>query len=143
MGRVRMNILEVKCLCGATKLHLSGEPGQQFYCHCDGCQAVAGGAYVKYAMYPANAMKVVQGEPIRWKFKNTPRARCATCGVVLYADIPELGVVGVNGYLLPNGAFKPEFHANCGQAVLPIQDDLPHFKEYPPKFGGSDEKVDW
>ena len=38
---------------------------------------------------------------------------------------------------------KPEFHINCRYVVLPVKDDLPHFKGFPAKFGGSDETVDW
>jgi hypothetical protein len=53
-----------------------GEPVEQFYCHCDDCQAISGGAYV-------------------------------------------------------------------GAPLLPIKDELPHFKGLPAKFGGSDETLAW
>lgn len=51
-----MKITEVGCLCGAVRLRLEGEPAEQFYCHCDDCQAVSGGAYVGVAVYPAKAV---------------------------------------------------------------------------------------
>ena len=38
---------KVKCRCGAVELEISAEPIVQFYCHCDDCQAVHGGAYAR------------------------------------------------------------------------------------------------
>jgi hypothetical protein len=31
----------------------------------------------------------------------------------------------------------------CQFAVRPVDDDLPHFKSRPARFGGSDETVQW
>ena len=50
---------------------------------------------------------------------------------------------GVSGFLLPPDEFKPAFHIRCQHAVMPVKDDLPHFKDVPPAFGGTDETVDW
>jgi hypothetical protein len=50
---------------------------------------------------------------------------------------------GVNGFLLPADLFKPAFHSQCQYAVLPVKDDLPHFKGLPALFGGTDEPVGW
>ncbi|MHB8473874.1 MAG: GFA family protein [Gammaproteobacteria bacterium] len=138
-----MKTSDIQCLCGAIKIRLSGEPIAQFYCHCDDCQAVHGGAYVPRAMYPSQAVEVIQGEPMTWILKTTPRTRCTICGTHLFAEVSSFGVRGVNAYLLPAETFKPQFHIQCQYAVLPIQDKLPHFKAFPAKFGGSDETVDW
>ncbi len=35
----------VQCRGGADEVEISAEPIVQFYCHCDDCQAVRGGAY--------------------------------------------------------------------------------------------------
>jgi hypothetical protein len=35
----------VQCRCGATEIEIGAEPIVQFFCHCDDCQAVHGGAY--------------------------------------------------------------------------------------------------
>ena len=50
---------------------------------------------------------------------------------------------GVSGSLLPSGMFEPTFHNQCRFAVMPVKDDLPHFKGLPAAFGGSDETVEW
>ena len=51
-----------------------------------------------------------------------------------------LGVRSITAYLLPKGMFQPVFHVQCQHALLPIQDELPHFKDYPAMLGGSAER---
>ncbi len=100
----------------------------QFYCHCDDCQAVHGGAYVPESVYPADAVKVVRGDPLAWKLKRNPRFTCRECGTRLFIDVEARRLRGVNGYLLPPGEFRPAFHMHCQFAVRPVVDDLPHYK---------------
>lgn len=138
-----MATIPIQCNCGAIKLELTGEPLAQFYCHCDDCQTVHGGAYIPVAVYPRDAVRLVAGEPKQWKLKVTPRASCPECGTRLFADPPKAGFRGVLATLLPKGMFKPAFHIQCQHAMNPVKDDLPHYKSFPAMFGGSDEKVAW
>ena len=134
---------KVHCRCGAVEIEISAEPIVQFYCHCDDCQAVHGGAYVPESVYPADAVKVVRGDPSTWKLKRSPRFTCRECGTRLFIDVLGRHLRGVNGYLLPPGTFQPAFHVQCQFAVRPVVDDLPHYKAMPARFGGSDETVGW
>ena len=93
--------------------------------------------------YPADAVRVVRGDPTTWKLKRNPRYTCRDCGTRLFIDVLALGLRGVNGCLLPPGEFRPTFHMQCQFAVMPVQDGLPHFKSRPGRFGGSDELVNW
>jgi len=43
---------KIQCRCGATELEISADPIVQFYCHCDDCQAVHGGAYAPESVFP-------------------------------------------------------------------------------------------
>ena len=138
-----MKTLDITCLCGAVHVQLSGEAAVQFYCHCDDCQATSGGAYVGVAVFPAAAVNIVQGNLVACTLKPMPRKRCAICGTAMLAEVPALNQIGVKADRLPSGQFKPAFHENCRYAVLPIKDDLPHYKGYPALFGGSDETVGW
>jgi hypothetical protein len=133
----------VQCRCEATEIEISAEPIVQFYCHCDDCQAVHGGAYAPESVYPAGAVKVAHGDPTNWKLKRNPRVTCRECGTRLFIDVKQLGLRGVNGFLLPPGEFQPAFHMQCQFAVRPVVDDLPHYKAMPKRFGGSDETVEW
>jgi hypothetical protein len=136
-------MIEAQCRCGAIGLRIAGEPVVQLYCHCDDCQAAHAAAYVPAAIYPIHAVEVVRGTPIEMRVKKTPRKRCGTCGAYLFAEIASVGMRSVSAYLLPKGAFKPQFHVQCAYAVLPVADNLPHFKGFPSSFGGSDEFVVW
>lgn len=138
-----MTAIEISCLCEAVKVRIDGEPLVQFYCHCDDCQAVHGGAYIGVAIYPAQAVTVTRGDLASWTLKRLPRQRCSICGTHMIAKVPGLGGCGVIAALLPKGIFKPEFHIQCQHAVLPIKDELPHFASFPARFGGADNTVEW
>ncbi len=137
-----MNTL-VECRCSAVQIELTGAPIAQFYCHCDDCQAVHGAAYVPESVYPADAIRVMRGSPSAWKLKRNPRVTCRDCGTRMFIDVLALRVRGVNGYLLAPDQFNAQFHMQCRFAVLPVRDELPHFKSLPARFGGTDETVDW
>jgi hypothetical protein len=133
----------VHCRCGAIEIELAAAPIVQFYCHCDDCQAMHGAAYVPESVYAADAVRVVRGTPVAWTLRRNPRHLCGTCGTRLFIEVAALGVRGVSGTLLPRGEFRPSFHMQCQFAVLPVNDDLPHYKSRPARFGGSDETVGW
>jgi hypothetical protein len=133
----------IQCRCGAVAVEVNGEPIVQMFCHCDDCQAVHGAAYVPESVYPADAVRVVRGEPGTWKLKRNPRYTCRDCGTRLFIDVLAQKLRGVNGWLLPPGKFQAAFHMQCKFAVRPVKDDLPHYASRPARFGGSDDVVDW
>lgn len=142
-GETNMNTSTISCHCGAVKIRLKGDPVAQLYCHCHDCQRIAAGAYVPYAVYPADAVEVIEGKTMTWALKTNPRTRCANCGTLLFGQPVGMGVRGTISHLLPPGTFKPQFHIHCQDAMNPVTDNLPHFKAFPAAFGGTDEKVDW
>jgi hypothetical protein len=135
--------MRVSCRCGEIEIDIAAAPIAQFFCHCDDCQAVHGAAYVPESVYPAEAVSIVKGEPVRWTLKRNPRFFCGHCGTRLFIAVSALKLRGLNGYLLPEESFTPAFHMQCQYAVQPVTDALPHFRSRPPQFGGSDERVDW
>lgn len=136
-------MFEAQCRCGAIGLRVAGEPVVQLYCHCRDCQAAHAAAYVPAAVYPASAVEVTRGSPAPVVVRTTRRMGCADCGAYLYAELEGVGMRSLSGYLLPKGSFKPQFHVQCGEAVLPVVDDLPHYQGFPPSFGGAETFVDW
>lgn len=135
--------MRVSCRCGKVEVEISAQPITQFFCHCDDCQAVHGAAYVPESVYPAEAVTIVKGEPVSWTLKRNPRFFCGDCGTRLFIDVLALKLRGLNGCVLPDGAFQAQFHMHCRFAVRPVEDDLPHYESRPPQFGGSDQQVDW
>jgi hypothetical protein len=135
---------KVQCSCGAVeiRLRLIGQPLTQYFCHCDDCQAVHGKAYA-CSVHLASSVSIERGETEAFTLRAAPRTRCKRCGTYVFAEVPGNVVRGVNADLLPEGAFNPEFHIHCRYAMAPIQDDLPHYKDTPARFNGSDELVQW
>lgn len=123
-------------------MQITGQAILQYFCHCDDCQTVHGKAYA-CSLYPAAAVSVVRGETEAFVLRTSPRTRCKRCGTYLFAEVPGHGVRGVNADLLPESAFKPEFHIQCRYAAAPIEDDLPHYKDTPARFRGSDQLMEW
>jgi len=134
---------ETQCRCGAARLKITGEPAVQLYCHCDDCQDAHRAAYVPAAIYPAPAVELISGELAPVVVKTVRRMGCARCGTYLFSELASVGVRSVSGYLLPRGEFKPQFHVQCAHALLPVKDDLPHYRGFPSAFGGSEDFVDW
>jgi hypothetical protein len=137
-----MTITHVRCGCGFVEVQLTGDPITQYVCHCDDCQAVHGRAYA-VALYPASAVTVMRGETGVVILKTSPRTQCIRCRTYLFAEVPGHPFRGVNGDLLPERRFNPEFHVQCRYAGARIEDDLPHYKDTPAKFRGSGELMSW
>ncbi|MDO5090693.1 MAG: GFA family protein [Cardiobacteriaceae bacterium] len=135
--------LQLQCPCGAVHLAIDAEPIAQLYCHCDDCRTAHAAAYVAIALYPAQSVRITQGSVHPRILKTTPRMACSQCGTHLFSEADVIGMRSVNAFLLPEGVFQPQMHIQCRHAVLPVCDDLPHYKEWPPMAGGSDETVDW
>jgi hypothetical protein len=138
-----MEAITLSCRCGSARLRVGNAPMVQFYCHCDDCRAVSGGAFTPIALFSTDAVAVSGGDTFTWTYKSLPRTRCSTCGTFLFGEPPGLGMRGVSGFLLPADMFRPAFHSQCQYAVLPVKDDLPHFKGLPASFGGTDETISW
>jgi len=138
-----MPAIDTQCRCGAVHLKIAGSPAVQLYCHCDDCQDAHRAAYTAAAIFPAPAVEVVQGAPVPVVIKATQRMHCDACGTYLFSEIASVGMRSVSAYLLPKGSFSPQFHVQCQYAVLPVVDDLPHYKGFPAAFGGKEEFMEW
>jgi len=136
-------MIEVGCRCGAIVLQIDGEPLSQVYCHCADCQAAHGAAYALNVIHPADAVRIVLGEPAATAVRSTPRIGCPACRTHLFTEVASAGLRSINAYILPRETFRPQCHIHCADAVLPVVDDLPHYLGLPAAFGGSDATADW
>jgi hypothetical protein len=104
---------------------------------------VHGAAYVGAAMYLFAQIRVTAGVPHIWIRKHTMRGSCPRCATRVYAEPPGQWLRSIVASLLPAGVFQPAYHINCDSAVLPVSDQLPHYRGFPPDLGGSAERVAW
>ncbi len=132
-----------QCRCGAVSLVLTGAPVAQLYCHCDDCQNAHRAAYAPAAIFPKEQVQVSRGELTPLVIRSTKRMVCSQCGTYLFSELERVGMRSVSAYLLPKGTFRPQFHVQCDEALLPVLDDLPHYRRFPANFGGAEEFVDW
>jgi hypothetical protein len=75
------------CHCGAIRYELHGEPmhGGQALCHCADCRRSAGAPLVGWAMFPEDALTVLQGEAREYASSDHGRRWfCPTCGSGLF-----------------------------------------------------------
>ena len=60
----------------------------------------------------------------------------------MFSDHPPLGIIDVYASVLKNFDWKPEIHLNYENAIMPMQDGLPKFKDMPADLGGSGDMID-
>ncbi|OBY27175.1 aldehyde-activating protein [Leisingera sp. JC1] len=84
------------CRCGATGIEVSAPPALTAACHCRGCQKMSSSAFSLTAMFPAEAFRVVQGDPVIGGAKDAELAHycCPECQTWMFTRI-----TGVEGFV--------------------------------------------
>ena len=130
-----------KCHCGAIRYEVAGEPTHSSVCHCSDCRSHAGAPFVAWAGYPAQAVKLVAGEPkVYASSQHATRHFCGECGTGLFyyneAFLP--GMVDVQTSTLDDPeAHPPRLHVQVAERLgwLDGVDDLPKFQRFPGQDG--------
>lgn len=139
-----MATYEASCFCGNVKLTVTGDPAVMGYCHCSSCRHWSAGPVNAFTLWKPDAVKVTAGADSVGTYHLTPnslRKWCTECGGHLFTEHPRMGLTDVYAALLPRLAFKPAFHVNYAETVLPMRDGLPKFKDFPKEVGGSGETM--
>lgn len=126
-----------RCYCGAIRYELSGEPNVVALCHCRDCQRSAGAPAVTWAMFPAEALSVTQGEPKSINGSGgAVRSFCPDCGSGLfyYNAVNLPGIVDVQTATLDNPESLPpqvQIQTAERQGWVAHLDQLPEFERFP------------
>ena len=142
---------EGKCFCGSLRYTVSGEPMLAGHCHCQDCRDWGGAPLISFVIFPHDAFKVTAGEEyltIAGRVPETPRGWCSRCGGHVGAfrtegRAPIVPHVALCPDFLSGFNFTPTVHLFCGEAVLQVNDELPHYLDVPTDMGGSGELVSW
>ncbi|MFC3285929.1 GFA family protein [Litchfieldella rifensis] len=132
------------CFCGSVEIEVSGTPEGMGYCHCASCRAWSAGPVNAFSLWKPGSVRITNGQDLLGEFSGVPnsvRQFCKKCGGHIMTDHPEWGVTDVFAAVLPSLAFVPGVHVNYAEAVLPMRDGLPKFKDFPAEIGGSGEQV--
>lgn len=125
-----------RCLCGAIRYQLTGEPKVVAVCHCRDCQRAAGAPAVAWGMFPESALAVTQGQPRTINSSGTAmRSFCADCGTGLFyrnaAVLP--GLVDVQTATLDDPeALPPNVQVQVAERLAWVThlEALPAFERY-------------
>lgn len=133
-----------KCFCGSVTVEVAGEPAVMGYCHCSSCQSWSAAPVNAFTLWKPESVRVSSGEEHVAMFQKTPvsqRHYCSKCGGHLFNHHPPLGLTDVYAATIPTFEFKPGVHVNYAETVLPMNDGLPKFRDFPSDFGGSGEMI--
>ena len=133
-----------QCFCGAVGFEVQGEPEVMGYCHCLSCRSWSASPVHASSMWRLNALNILAGREHIRTFHKTPespshRQFCGRCGGHLMIEAPEWGLVDICAAILPTLKFEPVAHVNYAEAVLPMKDGLPKYRDFPEEYGGSGE----
>src|SRR5262245_28840405 len=86
--------MEGGCTCGQIRYRLAGNPLIVHACHCRWCQRETGTAHALNALYEADRVTHIAGEPElivtpSASGKGQTIARCPTCKVAVWSNIPR------------------------------------------------------
>lgn len=129
-----------ECFCGAVQIEVTGAPEAMGYCHCRSCRSWSGGPVNAFSLWKPEAVKVTAGADQIATFAKTPmseRKYCKACGGHLMTNHPPLKLVDVFSATIPALKFVPAVHVNYSETVLPMNDALTKFSDFPSEFGGS------
>jgi hypothetical protein len=131
-----------RCTCGQVRYRLHGPPLFVHCCHCSWCQRESGSAFALNALYEADRVELLAGQP---ETVDTPSnsgkgqqiVRCPSCRVAVWSHYAGAGqaVAFVRvGTLEKPGRLPPDIHiftsTKLPWVVLP--DGLPAVPEYYP-----------
>jgi hypothetical protein len=132
------------CFCGAVEIAVTGEPAAMGYCHCRSCRHWSAGPVNAATLWKPESVKVTRGAENIVTYHmtaNSHRKSCRVCGGHICNDHPVWGLIDVYAAIVPDLPYRPAFHVNYAETVLPMRDGLPKFKDFPKDFGGSGEML--
>lgn len=128
------------CFCGSVQFTVTGEPAGMGYCHCESCRRWSAAPLNAFTLWEPRALSVTRGADrigVYHRTEGSLRKWCRDCGGHLFTEHPGLGLVDVYAAMLPDLPFEPGVHVNYEDAVLPIHDGLPKYRDFPAELHGS------
>jgi hypothetical protein len=70
-----------RCLCGAVRYRVTGEPIWTAHCHCQSCRRAVSAAFATYAGFLRDRFEILAGEPAVYRSSpGVERRFCRDCG---------------------------------------------------------------
>lgn len=133
------------CFCGAVSVEVTGPAVAQGFCHCSNCRAWSAAPVTAYALFPAPAVNVTNGEDMLGEFigpTGLRRMHCKKCGGSVMSDITQAGLIDLYPPVVPTFDFTPEAHVHYAERMIDMKDGLPKFVKMPDPETGAGEMMD-
>jgi hypothetical protein len=132
-----------RCMCGAVRYRLDGDPFDCGWCHCRTCQLTSGAPAMAFATVKRGEWIVTEGEPLVQRVRSSSFAErlfCGECGTPLAVDYdiqPETFDFTI-ATLDDQDVVRPGFHIFWASKVpwFNPADDLPKFDRFRPDTVG-------
>jgi len=131
--------LNGSCLCGKVKIQIPDDFEYMGYCHCSDCRKFSGSDYASVGGLDSSKVEFISGESNVTYFSKTVEtdlAFCSLCGSSLFSKKNLANKHNIRlGILNDTPTARPAFHIFVDSKAEwnNICDDLPQFKERPPK----------
>lgn len=127
------------CHCDAVRYEVDAEPKWSALCHCGDCRRHAGAPIVGWVAFPADALRIVRGQPKIYRSSEHGRRHfCPDCGTGLFyfnaVNLP--GIADVQSATLDDpDAITPQIHVQTAERLAWMEraHELPAFPRYPTK----------
>ncbi|WP_212751861.1 GFA family protein [Roseovarius arcticus] len=132
------------CFCNVVNIRVSAAPVEMGYCHCNSCRIYSGAPFVTYALFAEDQVTVSHGAELLGLFNKTgisARRFCTRWGCHVMTEHPGTGFIDIHAPVLQELHFRPVWHLNYAEAVLPVRDGLPKLKDFPANIGGSGQTL--
>lgn len=130
------------CFCGAVELSVTGSPEGMGFCHCASCRAWGAAPVNAFTLWKPANVKITRGDIGSYhKSDASHRQFCRTCGGHLMTVHPAFDLIDVYAATIAEFPFTPQLHVHYQEAVLPLHDGLPKFRDLPKEMGGSGETL--
>lgn len=121
-----------RCLCGAVKFSITGEPNWVLHCHCESCRRATSSPMTTWVSVPNAHFHLEEGEPKF--FQSSPgatRSFCPDCGSPLsFAHERWSGEIHLYAASFDDpDSFAPDRHVFFGERIgwMDVHDALPRF----------------
>ena len=130
-----------RCLCGAIRYEIDGEPFRIANCHCDDCRKATGSAYATNLFFKEEQIKILQGAPKKFEHladsHNTMiKEFCSDCGSQVFGSgANRPGVKNIKVGSIDDARFvKPQVNLYTAHALSCsyIDDEIDNFQGMPP-----------
>ncbi|HLY67771.1 MAG TPA: GFA family protein [Chloroflexota bacterium] len=127
---------EGRCLCGAVRYAVKGDPIWVAHCHCESCRRANSAAFATFAGFRRENFRLLAGEPGR--YASSPgvwRSFCARCGSPLTYEgerWPDEVHIHLPSLEDPQ-SLKPKAHVHVAEqlAWVHLADGLPRYATSP------------